>query len=90
MSPVPAESGQRLSQSGCFYGLAALSLRSSNYVVYFGNKNVLFDDTGQESSPAFPSTERGGEASDQKQAVMSYRRQAQGHWGQKGHRHTGL
>lgn len=34
--------------------------------------------------------QRGGEASDQKQAVMSYQRQAQGHWRQKGHRHTGL
>lgn len=53
LSPAPTESGQRLSQSGCFYGLAALSLCSSNYIVYFGNKNVLFDDIGEESSLAF-------------------------------------
>lgn len=32
----------------------------------------------------------GEEASDQRQAVMSYQRQAQGQWGQKGHCHAGL
>lgn len=30
LSPVPTEPVQRLSQSGCFYGLAPLSLHSSN------------------------------------------------------------
>lgn len=59
LSPVPTGSGQRLSQSGCFYELSALSLCSSNYTVYFGNKNVLFDNIRQEGSPAFPSAERG-------------------------------
>lgn len=58
LSPVPMGSGQRLLQSGCFYELSALSLCSSNYTVYFGNKNVLFNNISQEGSPAFPSAER--------------------------------
>lgn len=88
LSPVPSESVQRLSQSGCFMDwlLSPFTVLIKLYIleVKMSVLMILVRKALQHLQ-----VQSRGEASDPRQAVMSYQRQAQGQWGQKGHCHSG-
>lgn len=88
LSPVPTESVQRLLQSGCFMD-CLLSPFTVLIKLYILEVKMSFLVILVRKALQHLQAESRGEASDQRQAVMSYQRQAQGQWGQKGHCHSG-